>query len=133
MFGIGLPELILILVIALIAIGPDKLPDVMKVLGRTFGEFKKATEELRQSVNETVSDVKSEAGVDVGVEIEEVLKLEDEPAEKKEEDVPPVPPPVPGVSGASGPPGPGTPPGSEPETGRKRAGKGKGKGKRTKR
>ena len=50
MFGIGMPELILILAIALIVIGPKKLPDLAKSLGRAMREFKKATSELKGSL-----------------------------------------------------------------------------------
>ena len=39
MFGIGMPEMILILAVALIVIGPKKLPDLAKSLGRAIGEF----------------------------------------------------------------------------------------------
>ncbi|HHL39740.1 MAG TPA: twin-arginine translocase subunit TatB [Deltaproteobacteria bacterium] len=53
MFGIGFSEIIIILVIALIVLGPDKLPDIAKVLGRTFGEFRKAVDELKKSVDVT--------------------------------------------------------------------------------
>lgn len=42
MFGLGLPELLLILVIGLIFFGPGKLPDVGKALGRSMHEFKQA-------------------------------------------------------------------------------------------
>jgi TatA/E family protein of Tat protein translocase len=60
MFGIGIPELILILAIALIVIGPKKLPDLAKSLGRALGEFKKATTDLKDTLNrETdITDVK---------------------------------------------------------------------------
>ena len=47
MFGIGMPELLLILAIALIVIGPKKLPDLAKSLGRAMREFKKATNEFK--------------------------------------------------------------------------------------
>lgn len=50
MFGIGFTELLLILVIALIVLGPEKLPDLAKALGRAFAEFKKASEELKKSI-----------------------------------------------------------------------------------
>ncbi|MCP4368235.1 MAG: twin-arginine translocase TatA/TatE family subunit [Deltaproteobacteria bacterium] len=50
MFGIGMPELILILAIALIVIGPKKLPDLAKSLGRAMREFKKATSEFKESI-----------------------------------------------------------------------------------
>ena len=60
MFGIGMPEMILILAVALIVIGPKKLPDLAKSLGRAMGEFKKATSDLKQSmeVDTGLSDVK---------------------------------------------------------------------------
>jgi sec-independent protein translocase protein TatB len=50
MFGIGMPELLLILAVALVVIGPKKLPDLAKSLGKALGEFKRATNDLKQSI-----------------------------------------------------------------------------------
>ena len=60
MFGIGMPEVLIILAVALIVIGPKKLPDLAKSLGRAIGEFKKATQEFKQSIeiNSDLKDVK---------------------------------------------------------------------------
>ena len=50
MFGIGGPELIVILVIALIVLGPNKLPEIARTLGRGMNEFRKATDDLRDNL-----------------------------------------------------------------------------------
>ncbi|MFH1155699.1 MAG: twin-arginine translocase TatA/TatE family subunit [Pseudomonadota bacterium] len=51
MFGMGMPEILLILAIALIVIGPKKLPDLAKTLGRALGEFKNATQDFKRSMD----------------------------------------------------------------------------------
>ena len=51
MFGIGLPELIIIMVVALIIIGPSKLPDLARALGKGMVEFRKATQDIKESLD----------------------------------------------------------------------------------
>ena len=64
MFGIGMPEMLLILAIALIVIGPKKLPDLAKYLGRAIGEFKNAASDFKESIdiNNDIKDVKNQFG-----------------------------------------------------------------------
>lgn len=65
MFGIGMPELIVIAVVALIVVGPKKLPDLAKSLGKGFQEFKKASEGVTESIKETLhSDDEKKDGDD---------------------------------------------------------------------
>ena len=51
MFGIGMPELIIVMVIALIVIGPSKLPDLAKAIAKGMAEFKKATREISENLD----------------------------------------------------------------------------------
>jgi Tat protein translocase TatB subunit len=57
MFNIGLPELLIIAAIALIVFGPNKLPELAKAFGRAMREFRKATEEVKESFEAETKDL----------------------------------------------------------------------------
>ncbi len=59
MFGIGLPELLLIMAVALIVVGPEKLPELAKALGKGVVELKKAATSLRESFEEETGEQSS--------------------------------------------------------------------------
>ncbi|ROR01451.1 Sec-independent protein translocase protein TatB [Desulfosoma caldarium] len=62
MFGLGFQEVLLILFIALIVVGPGKLPDLARALGRGLAEFRKATNDLKSTFEQdsTVQELKKE-------------------------------------------------------------------------
>jgi len=62
MFGIGLPELLVIAVVALLVVGPDKLPSLAKSLGKGFQEFRRATDDVTESIKDTLKpdDIKKD-------------------------------------------------------------------------
>ena len=76
MFGIGMPEMLIILALALIIIGPKKLPDLAKSMGRAMREFKKATSEFKESL-----DIDSDLS-EIGDSIKDISK--DDVTEKKD-------------------------------------------------
>ena len=64
MFGIGMPELMVIAVIALLVVGPKKLPDIAKALGKGLTEFRKATQSATDTLKETLKTEELKKDID---------------------------------------------------------------------
>ncbi len=63
MFGIGTTELLVIMVVALIVLGPSKLPQIARSLGKAFGEFKRMSTDLQRTINLEVERQEHEKNV----------------------------------------------------------------------
>ena len=60
MGSLGVPELIIIFVVALIVFGPKKLPEIGKSLGKGLAEFRRASNELKSTIEEEVRAIEAE-------------------------------------------------------------------------
>ena len=56
MFGIGMPELLVILVVALLVLGPKKLPEIARSLGRGMAEFRRASNEFTRTLSASLDE-----------------------------------------------------------------------------
>ena len=57
MFGIGMPELLLILAVALIVLGPKKLPEIARALGRGLAEFRRTTDDVKREMQAAADEI----------------------------------------------------------------------------
>ncbi|MEZ0323217.1 MAG: Sec-independent protein translocase protein TatB [Hydrogenothermaceae bacterium] len=77
MFGIGLQELLLIMVVALIVLGPQRLPEVAKSLGKFYRELRGSIEDVKSSIAQDIYSVK---------DVTKDIQTEDTKLSKKEVD-----------------------------------------------
>ena len=78
MFDGGMGELIVIFIVALIVVGPKKLPEVAKMIGKGLGSLKKTLDEVKEGVRTELNDIKDTSGIkealDGGAELKKSLQ-----------------------------------------------------------
>ncbi len=84
MFGIGLTEILLILVVALLVVGPKKLPELARTLGKGLAEFRRTADEFKESIYQDDDPAAGSPVADPNprpVRVEKISYPEDPPAE----------------------------------------------------
>ena len=98
MFGIGTQEILVVMALALILIGPKKLPEVARALGKGFGEFRRAFDDLKDTMDVDMKTEKEKdlllkhyphlADLEKQRQEEDAAKLNEKPAEETGEEQP---------------------------------------------
>ncbi len=63
MFGIGLPELVMILVLGLLVLGPKRLPEVARMLGRCYGQLRRASDDFQRTIRQDLEAIERQEDV----------------------------------------------------------------------
>lgn len=68
MFGLGMQEIIVIGVLALLLLGPRKLPELAQTVGKFVRDFQRAADEVKREITTPVNEIKSELKIQAGIE-----------------------------------------------------------------
>lgn len=82
MFGVSLPELLVIFTVLLLLFGPDKLPELAKTLGKLSGELRRATDGIRREFYNSVYNPAELAKNRIDSELRELRSLSNRPAQE---------------------------------------------------
>ncbi len=86
MFGIGTTELLIIILVALVVLGPSKLPEIMKAMGKGIAEFKRLSTDVKSTLDAEVSRAEREDRRKEKELAEKKAKTREEAAQKAEKD-----------------------------------------------
>lgn len=84
MFGVSITELAVIVVVFLLVVGPEKLPDTARKLGQTLGKFKRTSDSIRREFYNTIYTPATELKGEVRREIRAATSLEPNPLKTSE-------------------------------------------------
>ncbi len=74
MLGIGLPELLMILVLGLLVLGPQRLPEVARMVGRAYGQLRRASEEFQNTIRQDISAFERQEDVNRNTAVRDELR-----------------------------------------------------------
>jgi len=84
MFGIGSTELLVILVVALIVVGPSKLPEIARTLGKAMAEFKKVSTDVKRTIEQEIEKEEEKKAAEEAKKELESKTIQEENPEKEE-------------------------------------------------
>jgi Tat protein translocase TatB subunit len=84
MFNIGFPELLLILAVALLVVGPSKLPELARSIGKAFGQFKRMADDVRDTIDQEAAVEEKKKEIDENKEEKKEIPLQGEESKSHE-------------------------------------------------
>lgn len=74
MFGIGLPELLLIMMLALLVLGPQRLPEAARMIGRAYAQLRRASEEFQRTIRQDIATLERQEDANRNKAVTEELR-----------------------------------------------------------